>query len=332
METREIQTALVTVSYSDLYMDKLRKTLYPAKIIQLDKGDKRGISEALREADVAILGSEADEQILREGMKLKWIHCDQAGLDSSARIEVFERGILLTGAAGRSGPTLAEHAFYFILSLTYDSKGLMKQQEQGIWGGIPGYGGKKGLYGKTIGIIGMGNTGREVAKRAKAFGMNVLGYSRSSHGVPDCVDEMFCTDQRDSLDEVLRRSDYIVLAVRLTDETHHMINQHTFEIMKKEAYLINMSRGSVIDEEALVQALLNREIAGAGCDTFTEEPLPVDNPLWKLDNIMITPHCTPGMPDTIARSLEIICSNIEHYRQGKPLLNQLNSRDVYTKK
>lgn len=327
---REIKTVLTTVAYDGWHWDKLADALYPAKIIRAEKGDKALISEALKEADAAILGSDLDDQILEEGKKLKWIHCDHAGLNFSARPEIFERGIMLTGSAGRSGPVLAEHTFFLALSLIYKIHELSAQQKAHIWGGSM-YAESRGLYSKTMGIIGMGFTGKEVAKRAKVFGMKVLGYDRDCKELPEGVDEMFCADRGETIEQLLRRSDVVVLSVRLSDETYHMIDETAFSMMKPTALLINMARGSVVDEAALARALKDGKIAGAGCDTFEYEPLSGDSPLWDLPNMVITPHCTPEMPDLVAQSLEIICDNISRYRQGKPLRNQLANRDVYTK-
>lgn len=327
---REIKTVLTTVAYDGWHWDKLADALYPAKIIRAEKGDKALISEALKEADAAILGSDLDDQILEEGKKLKWIHCDHAGLNFSARPEIFERGIMLTGSAGRSGPVLAEHTFFLALSLIYKIHELSAQQKAHIWGGRM-YVESRGLYSKTMGIIGMGFTGKEVAKRAKVFGMKVLGYDRDYKELPEGVDEMFCADRGETIEQLLRRSDVAVLSVRLSDETYHMIDETAFSMMKPTALLINMARGSVVDEAALARALKDGKIAGAGCDTFEYEPLSGDSPLWDLPNMVITPHCTPEMPDLVAQSLEIICDNISRYRQGKPLRNQLADRDVYTK-
>lgn len=331
-EKRVIKTALVTVPYKEWHWEKLAEALAPAKIIHVDKNDTAAISEALKEADVAILEGDITEQIINEGQNLKWIHCDHSGLNFSARPEIFERNIMLTGSAGRSAPVLAEHVFFLILSLIYDSHGLFEMQRKHVWRGIPGYENRRGLYSKTIGIIGLGFTGKEVAKRAKSFYMNVLGYARScKEEIPEGVDEIFYADRGDSVDELLRRSDIVVLSVRLTNETYHLINRDKFKIMKNTAYLINISRGSVVDEDALAWALKENIIAGAGCDTFEYEPLPKESPLWDLPNMIITPHCTPEMPDLVARSLEIICDNINRYRSGEPLRNQLTSRDIYTK-
>lgn len=330
-EKRTIKTALVTVGYQGWHWDKLAAALAPAKIVRVGHHDREGLATALKEADVAILGGDIHDQILAEGHNLKWIHCDHSGLNASARPEVFERRIILTGSAGRSGPVLAEHVFYLILSLIYDANGLRARQLKHEWGGLPGYNDRRGLYGKTIGIIGLGYTGQEVAKRAKSFYMNVLGYTRAGETAPAGVDELFTAEKGDAIDELLRRSDIVVLTTRLTDKTYHLIDERAFSLMKRSAFLINMSRGSVIDETALAKALADGSLAGAGSDVFEQEPLAPASPLWDLPTMVITPHNTPEMPDLFAQSLDIICDNIELYRAGGQLRNQLFARDVYTR-
>ena len=324
-----IGTVLVTVTYTGSHMESIEKALQPAKIIRAAPDDREAISKALKEADVAILNSDLNDQILEEGTKLRWIHCNHAGLNSSARPEVFERGIILTGSAGRSGPVLAEHTFFLLLSLVYDSRLLEENQRNHKWEKIYTY--RRGIYSKTMGIIGLGHTGLEVAARAKAFGMNVLAYDRAFDSVPENVDVCYSRDNGDTVDELLQKSDVVVLAVRLTDDTHHLINERAFTIMKDSAYLINMARGPVVDEKALYVALRDGKIAGAGSDVFETEPLSPDSPLWDLSNMIITPHCTPEMPDMPGNCVKIIEDNVERYRQGLPMRNRLDVRDVYTK-
>jgi phosphoglycerate dehydrogenase-like enzyme len=176
----------------------------------------------------------------------------------------------------------------------------------------------------------MGNTGKEVAVRAKAFGMKVLGYRRRSSEVPPGVDKLFSADSGDGLDALLRESDFVVLALGLSDKTHHMIGERELELIGSKGYLINMARGPVVDEAALEKALYAGTIAGAGLDTFAVEPLPQGSPLWDAPNTLITPHVTPAVPDRTARSLEIIVENIRRFGACEPMLNQLASEDLYT--
>ncbi|NHN29019.1 D-2-hydroxyacid dehydrogenase [Paenibacillus sp. S3N08] len=326
---RKIKTVLTTVDYSGTHLDRLMEAFSPAHVIHVDRRDAAGIASALEEADVALLQGDLDERFL-EAPKLRWIHCDHAGLNKSARPEVFEKGILVTSSAGRSAPVLAEHVMFFSLALSYHFPTFYKAQQDHQWG-IPGQDQLRGLYGKTMGILGLGHTGTELALRAKAFNMRVLGYRRSVTDVPANVDKLFCADRGDTFDELLRESDIVALVLPLSNATHHLIGKRELQLMKRSAYLVNLARGAVIDQTALLEALREGSIAGAGLDTFAAEPLPADSPLWDAPRTLITPHCTPAVPDRTARSLDIICRNIAAYRAGEPMMNQLTVKDIYTK-
>jgi phosphoglycerate dehydrogenase-like enzyme len=328
--TRTIGTVLATVPYTGWHIEKLREAFAPAMLVQLDKDDAVGIARLVGEADVAILGGDLDDRYIA-APRIKWIHCDHSGLNNSARPGVFERGIIVTGSAGRSAPVLAEHALFLILSLIYDSHGLYEAQQAHRWGGIPGYIDRRGMFSKTMGIIGLGYTGKELARRARMFGMRVLGFGRGVTEPPDGVDVLYCLDRGDTIEPLLRQSDIVVLAARLSDETWHMIGGRELAMMKRSAFLINMARGAVVDEQALVAALHAGTIAGAGSDVFETEPLPPESGLWEAPHMVITPHCTPEVPDLQAQGLAIICENVRRYREGEPMLNQLVPRDVYTR-
>lgn len=325
----EIKKVLVTVTYRDWHLDKLLEALAPAEITLALPTDDEAVLAGVKGADVAILDADLDDRILT-GQNLRWIHCNHSGLNLSARKEIFERNIMVTGSAGRSAPVLAEHALFLTLSLIYRSHAMHDAQRAHKWQGAGNYSEDRGLYGKTMGIIGMGYTGKELAERAKQFHMNVLAYDR--YDLPDLenVDEFYCLDKGETIDPLLEKSDILVLCCRLSDETYHLINKEAFAKMKPSALLINMARGPVVDSEALLDALKNKVIAGAGSDVFEQEPLPEDSPLWDAPNFVITPHCTPEMPDMPGRCVDIITENIRRYRADKPMMNQLVPRDVFT--
>lgn len=323
-----LNSVLVTVPMPEPYLSVLVGILRPAAVHICRTDDEDGIRRALEDADAAILGSDITDLIMT-GKNLKWIHCDHSGLTKSARPDVFSRNIAVTGSAGRSAPTLAEHAVLFMLALTYDLYALHDLQKSHQWGGLPGYNDRRGLIGKTVGIIGLGHTGKELALRCKAFGMRVLGYRRKAEEVEN-VDILYAKDRGENFDMLLKESDYLILTTQLSDETYHMIGRRQFEMMKSSAYLINMCRGSVVDEAALIEALNNNQIAGAGVDTTEIEPLPADSRLWDAPNLMITPHNTPTVPNRWERSCKIICDNANRFRKGQPLLNQISPRDIYT--
>jgi phosphoglycerate dehydrogenase-like enzyme len=329
-EPREIRSVLATVLYHPEEVEQLREAFAPAEFIHLHPGDAEGIAAALERVDVAVLPTDIDNRLLA-APNLRWIHCDHSGLSKSARPEIFDKGLILTGSAGRSAPALAQHAFFFALSLAFDSRRLLQMQDAHIWRGIPDYHKRLSLWGKTLGIVGFGNTGREMALLGKAFGMSVIASRRRAGDDHPAVDRMLSMDAGDSLAPLIEQSDVIMLATQLTDETHHLFSRDEFIAMKDDAVIINMARGPVIDQEALVEALRSGLIAGAGLDVTDPEPLPADSPLWDMPNVLITPHMTPALPDRTQRSIEMIAENARRYRRGEPLLNELTPRDIFTK-
>ncbi len=326
----EIKKALVTAYISEENKAKLRAALAPAQVDFRLFLDKKGIQEGCRDCDVAIFNGDLDEAIL-DNPNIKWIHCCRAGVEKSVRQEIFDRGIILTSSSGRSAPALAEHALMFMMALTYDLPMLHRAQQAHKWAVSREYAQKTGMYGKTVGIIGLGKTGQALAKLCKAFDMTVLGYRRSP-GVPEYVDEVFASSRGDTIVPILERSDYVVLCIELNNDTYGMIGQAQLAAMKPSAFLINMGRGGLVDEPALIQALQGSEIAGAGLDTFAVEPLPGDSPLWDMGNVIITPHITPKLPDFEERMLSYVYQNIEAYRHGGKFVNQVTERNLLTKK
>jgi phosphoglycerate dehydrogenase-like enzyme len=324
-----INVVMTTVFYEGEHLERLKKAFAPAELIKVHPRDQEGMAKALEVADVAVLSYDLDERFIK-APKLKWVHCDHAGLNRCAKPELFERGLLVTSSAGRSAPVLAEHAFLFMLALSYRYPDFLQAQKEHKWG-IPGQEKLRGLFGKTAGIIGLGNTGKELAQRCKAFGMKVLAYKRSACEVPSYVDRLYSKDNGETMDELLKESDFIVLALPLSNSSYHLLGEREFKLVKPSAFLINMARGAVVEETAMLNALKNGEIAGAGLDTFEVEPLPPESMLWDAPNTLITPHVTPQVPDRVARSLDIICENIKRYRADLPLLNVLAEEDVFTK-
>ena len=330
MGKREIKKVFSSEPYTDWHWDKLADSFGPeVKIERAKHSDTDAVMKGIAEAEVAILAGDISREMLAAAKCLKWVHCDHAGVNNSAHPEIFDRGIFLTSSSGRSAPVLAEHIFYLMLSLTYNSRMIDRQQREHVWSNP--YREHHGLCTKTLGIIGLGYTGKALASRAKAFGMTVLGYGRAPGIVPDGVDKIWYADSGDKIDELLKQSDIVALTIRLSDETFHMIDARALKLMKKSAYLVNMARGAVVDEEALCAALKDGTIAMAASDVFETEPLGEDSSLWDLPNFVITPHCTPEVEDLALNGLNIICENIKRYREGKPLLNCVSSRDVYTR-
>ncbi|MEQ1956130.1 D-2-hydroxyacid dehydrogenase [Mesorhizobium sp. CN2-181] len=308
---------------------RLEDAIGPNLMMRVDPADEAASAEALRKAKVAILSGDLDERHLG-APNLRWIHCDHSGLTKSARPEIFRRGLLVTGSAGRSAPALAEHVMMFALLLGSRYPDFYESQKRHEWRRTPDMAGLRALCGRTIGILGMGKTGMELAKRAKAFEMRVLGYRRRDLPVPPGVDRMYSTDKGEGINDILKQADILALVLNLSNDTYHLIGRDEIALMKSSAIIINLARGQVVDQDALVDALRSNRLAGAGLDVTTPEPLPRDHPLWDVPNLLITPHFTAAVPDRSERSLAIITENLRRYKAGETLLNLLTPEDVYT--
>ncbi|MCC6179961.1 MAG: D-2-hydroxyacid dehydrogenase [Chloroflexi bacterium] len=323
----KIEHVVATVTWPAAYIERLRECLGAERFVHTR--DTAEMERELERADVAIISGNVDARFL-QAPRLRWVHCDAAGLERSARPEVFERGLLVTSSSGRTSPALAEHALFFMLAFAYNIRAFLAAQDAHQWG-IPGQDNLRGLVGHTVGIIGMGNIGRALAVRARALEMRVLGHRRRAVETPE-VDVQTAVERGEGLDDLLGESDYVVLAVPLSDTTHQLIGARELSLMKPTAVLVNMARGSIVDEAALIEALKSGRIRGAGLDVFEREPLPSDSPLWDLPNVLITPHLTPTVPDRTGNSLAIICENARRYRAGEPLVNLLTRDDIWTRR
>jgi len=244
---------------------------------------------------------------------LRWFHTFSAGVDSPVFQVLIDRGTLLTNSSGASAPSIAQYVLAMMLYRTKRIDEWHEQQRRHAWEPVAA----SELTGQTAGIVGTGAIGGEVARLARAFGMRVLGVRRS--GKPArYVDEMLPMRRLPSL---LKRSDFVVLACPLTKETQGLIGEGELRAMKPTATLINVARGRVVDEPALVRALREGWIAGACLDVFHVEPLPADSPLWDLANVVVTPHNSGFSPLNMERSMAIFLDNLARFAAGKKLRN-----------
>ena len=278
------------------------------------------LTDAINDADVIIPeGVAIDDELIKPAKKLKLVQTG-AGYDNVDIKACTERGIYVTNAAGINSRAVAEHVFAFILCwhkniITLD--GALKSGKISM-----DYEGSE-LSQKVIGIVGLGNIGRDVARLAGAFNMNVLGYH---HRQPRLVSDIEVVE----LHTLLKQSDIITLHVASNNQTRHLFSGQEFKLMKKDAFLINTSRGAVIDEAALIEVLNNKKIGGAGLDVFKEEPLPDNSPLRNLKNVILTPH-TAGEPDGLffhSNRFKFFAENIRRVSRGKTPKNVLNQLDV----
>lgn len=278
--------------------------------------------ENLSKAEIIFGWPKEDE--LRKAVNLKWLHLPSAGANNYTDPSIYvNKDILLTTSSGVYGRPIAEHVFAMILSYNRNLQEytLLKQEKR--WSSILT---TRDFYGSTIGIIGFGDIGKEVAIRAKALGARVLVVKKKLTNKPKYVDELYITEE---IDVVLRRSDYIVLTLPATEKTKGIISKDRLDIMKPDAFLVNIGRGELIDQEALIKALRENKIGGAGLDVMTPEPLPVDNPLWELQNVMITQHSSGLSIGNDNRRVKIFVGNLKCYLNNEELRKKVDFTEGY---
>jgi phosphoglycerate dehydrogenase-like enzyme len=264
-------------------------------------------------------------QLFAAAKKLRWIQTHSAGVDGMSYPELTRSGVILTNAKIVMGPNIADHAFALLLAMTRGTNRAAAGKAAEEWNREQ-YGGLIELTGKTAVIVGAGGIGMQIAQRAKGFGMTVVGVDPKDIPYTPLLDE---TVKPDRLDEVLGRADAVFLTAPLTPESRGMIGPRQFELMKKGAYFIAVSRGPVYQTPALVKALDSGHLGGAGLDVTDPEPLPKGHPLWKFGNVVITPHVA-GQSDLMPkRRLELFKENIRRFAQGRPLLNVVDKQKGY---
>jgi phosphoglycerate dehydrogenase-like enzyme len=248
---------------------------------------------------------------------LRWFHTFSAGVDSPAFAAMRARGTVLTNSTGASAPSIAQYVIGMMLYRAKRFDELRDQQRRREWTQVRG----SDLTGQTVGIIGTGAIGGEVARLAQAFGMRVVGARRSTKPTRYIDEQVSMRPGDRGLGRLLKQSDFVVLACPLTPETEGLIGERELRSMKESATLINVARGKIVDEPALVRALQERWIAGACLDVFTWEPLPEGSPLWDMPNVFVTPHNSGISPLNMERAMAIFVDNLERLAAGKRLRN-----------
>lgn len=289
--------------------------------------DKEHLKSLIGEAEILVTLSIKKDMFL-QAKKLEWIHFGLAGVDRSLFPELLKSKVLITSSKGIHQETVAEHAMGLILALAKGIGESIKAQTRREWIQRELIDKRITLRDKVLGIVGLGNIGMELAKEAKAFGMKVIALkNKIKKGEKyEGVDRLL---GKEKLNEVLSQSDFVVLLVPLTEETYHMINEERLNRMKKDAYLINVGRGPVVDEQALISALRNNTIKGAGLDVFENEPLDPNSPLYDFENVIISPHIAGSMPDYYKKVGEIFKKNLERYFARKKLINLVDKKLGY---
>ena len=314
-ETRKI----VVLGMPPEHIAELRSVSPEARIVPVDEGSL--LSEAT-DAD-AIFGT-ISREVLHAAHKLKWVQVYSAGVENYLFPEFQSSDVMLTNCKILMGPEIADHAFALLLSLTRELYRIIPGRTSEEWqrdGFHP-----IELRGKTAVIVGVGGIGSQIAQRAHAFGMTVIGVDPKDMPLNPYVSRMVYPEQ---IDTVLPLADVVFISAPYTPKSEGMIGPRQFELMKKSAYFVAVSRGKVYNTDALVKALDSRRLAGAGLDVTNPEPLPKGHALWKFDNVVITPHIAGQSDNVSARQLELFKENIAHFVKGQPLVNVVDKLKGY---
>lgn len=300
---------------------------FPAVTLQVVTDEDQMLA-AIPEADILYLHKEIMPQTsekmgtrIAASKRLKWIQWGYTGLDRLRPFEAQWKRFFITNSRGTASETIADYVILVIHLLHREFQRVMKNQMNRVWQRWP----FPNPRGKTVGIIGLGSIGKEVARRAKFFQMRVIGLVRRPISLTD-VDSIFL---RTEFKEFLSESDIVVLCVPLTPETKGLMGEVAFSWMKPGSYLVNVARGKLVDEAALVKAIKSGHLAGAALDAFFPEPLSPQSELWSLDNVIITPHLSAWDLDFPKRVVELFCKNLERFLEGKELINLVDPKKDY---
>jgi phosphoglycerate dehydrogenase-like enzyme len=329
---------VVALDFSDDIMDKIREAAPDFRVERHYPNVPNNIW-----ADTEVLYTLRHFPELQQVPRLRWIQLHYAGIDRAIKQEIVQaEDIEVTTTSGLHSVQIAEYCLAMIFAFNYRLLKMLDLQSRAEWPQNPhDIFRPMPLRGQTLGIAGYGSIGRELARQAQMLGMKVLASKRDlkrteevdSYTEPDTGDPTGDIPERiypsEALISMARECDFLVIATPLTDETRHSVNDQVFKAMKKSAVLINIARGSVVDEKALISALAAGEIAGAALDVFEEEPLPTGSPLWARENVIISPHVAGNTASYHEKAAAIFIENLKRYQNKQPLLNRIDRSAGY---
>jgi phosphoglycerate dehydrogenase-like enzyme len=310
-------TVFVTGEVNEAQLAQLRAVAPGADVRYF--GSQAELEERIAEAEV--VAGHITAPALARAERLKWVQSWAAGPDALMYPEMVASDVICTSCKGNGAIPLAEHAIMLMLMLNREALRWIRAQDERRW--ARHYHGE--LTGLTCGIIGLGHSGQDLALKCKAFHMRVLGIRRTPRPTPN-VDEVLPLER---LDDLLRESDFVVVTAPRTPETVGMLGEAQFRLMKPTAHYVCFSRGGIADDAALLRALQEGWIAGAGLDAHDQEPLPPDSPFWTLPNAIITPHNGATTALTRQRGIDIFAENLRRYQAGQPLANVIDKGAGY---
>lgn len=289
---------------------------------------REGLRRVLAETDVLLTTPVVPPDLHELAPALRWVQLTSAGVDRLLESPLLARGVLVTTASGIHGIPIGEYVLAGMLALAKGLPQAMAAQRERAWRPyVP-----EELAGRTLGIVGLGAIGSHLARLARAFQMRVIAVRRSCQRPqerPPDAPEVDLLLPPSHLDRLLSEADYVALCVPLTRETQGLIGRRELALMRPGAVLINIARGPVVDEEALIEALREGRLGGAVLDVFQREPLPPESELWEMSNVILTPHISGGTPRYMERAIDIFCDNLRRFLAGQPLRNLVDPQRGY---
>ena len=325
-------TPILSARYRSSDLARIRDAAPGSRIVTVSL---EGLADASLEDVEALLRGPLPaavfDRLLARCPNLRWVHSATAGVERVLTPAALERGLTITNARGVFSRPIAEYVLLMMLAVSRHMPQLLELQRERTWQPLEA----RELRDVTVGIVGLGSIGRAVAALATAFGSHVIATRRRQEvGVGTAPDDDDATAALpvmdgsharilppDGLPELLAASDFVILALPLTRETENLIDDAALAAMKPGAWLINVARGRLVDERALLRALRSGHIGGAVLDAFREEPLPAESPFYDLDNVIITPHTSWSSGRVLDRSVELFCENLRHFQAGEALRN-----------
>ncbi len=310
---------IIALSVRPGILERIKAVAPEAQVVPCST--KEELEANIGDADVLVgWGNIMTPQLLTQARKLSWIHVFMAGVDSLVSPELSATPAVLTNSRGVHAIPIGEHVTAMMLAFERGLPTLLRQQLEHRWNRLK----LRELNGGTLGLVGYGGLGHEIAWRAQALGMKVIAVRKN----PKPGDEVE-TWPLERLTDLFATADHIVACIPLTKESRHLIGERQFQAMKPDAYFYNVGRGPVVDEAALIAALREKRLAGAGLDVFEDEPLPADSPLWDMPNVIVSPHNSPSTPRQDERVAALFLENLRRYRAGEPLLNVVDKTAGY---
>ena len=312
--TIQVMLGLTLPSISDEELKSIEAAAPSGSTVRVVEGVRAAIEQA---EDVDVILGFIPEPLYKAAPGLRWVHAIASGMDAMLYPAMRDSAVVLTGEKGLVGGHLADTGFGLLLALTRQIKAAIQLGPEG-WNHRADMRAKElELEGMTMGVVGFGGTGRAIARRAVAFGMPVVAVDALPVPASDGVSEVWTLDR---LDDLLSQSDVVAIGAPLTEATRGLINDHAFSTMRKGALIMNVTRGEIIDGDALVAALKDGRCGGAALDVAPEEPLPPDHALWGFDNVVMTPHTAGASQLRGPRNIARFCDNLRRAQSGEPLL------------